>query len=216
MNYSKKDILTAISMMLFIITFAITLTVFFTPLYHSDIHRLGIDITTGLDVDTIKENYHILIKYQSVFYRGSLELPDFIMSTGGRIHFEEVKRIFEVIQLWMVGTGILSGVMIYKQVKQKEYRFLRLTSIITIVVPTIIGALTMVNFNQAFIFFHKIMFRNDYWVFDATTDPIISILPQTFFMHCFIMIIVIVIVLSGICYYIYRRKQRDVINEPVV
>ena len=49
-----------------------------------------------------KHNYNILIDYQSIFYRGNLLLPDFIMSETGRIHFVEVKRIFEVITLWRV------------------------------------------------------------------------------------------------------------------
>ena len=47
----------------------------------------------------IKENYQILIHYQSIFYQGKLVFKDFIMSKGGRIHFEEVKRIFEIIQI---------------------------------------------------------------------------------------------------------------------
>lgn len=212
MSYSKKNILTAISVMIFIITFAITFTVFFTPLYHSDIYRLGIDLTSGLDVATIKENYHRLIEYQSIFYRGGLELPDFIMSVGGRVHFAEVKRIFEVIQILMIGSGIVAGISVYFQIKQKEYRFLRLSSIITIIVPSIIGIVAIANFNQAFIIFHKLFFRNDYWVFDARTDPIIQILPQDFFMHCFLMIIAIILALSSICYWLYLRKQKQLME----
>ncbi|MFV0396332.1 MAG: TIGR01906 family membrane protein [Coprobacillaceae bacterium] len=211
MSYNKKDVITAISIMIFIITFAITFTVFFKPLYYSDVYRLGIDISSGIDIDTIKDNYDILIQYQSIFYRGSLELPDFVMSTGGRIHFEEVKRIFEVIQMLLIVSSISSVICIYQRWKQKEYRFLRLSSILTIVIPSIVGVIAMVNFNQAFIIFHKLFFRNDYWVFDARTDPIISILPQTFFMHCFLMIIGIVLLLSGGCYLVYRRKQKQIL-----
>ena len=213
MTYSKKDWITAICMMIFIITFAITFTVFFTPLYYRAIYRLGIDITSGIDVETIKENYRILIQYQSIFYRGSLHMPDFMMSASGRIHFEEVKRIFECIQIIMVASAILSALCISRQIRQKEYRFLRLTSIITVLLPLIIGMLAMVNFNQAFIIFHKIFFRNDYWIFDARTDPVIQILPQAFFMHSFIMIIILVIGICALCYGIYRYQQKQIITQ---
>jgi integral membrane protein (TIGR01906 family) len=213
MTYSKKDWVTAICMMIFIITFAVTFTLFFTPLYDRAIYRLGIDITSGIDVETIKENYRILIQYQSIFYRGSLHMPDFIMSANGRIHFEEVKRIFECIQITMVASAILSVLCISQQIRQKEYRFLRLTSIITVVLPLIIGILAMVNFNQAFIIFHKIFFRNDYWIFDARTDPVIQILPQAFFMHSFIMIIILVIAICVLCYGIYRYQQKRIITQ---
>lgn len=215
MSYSKKDIFTAISLMFFIITLAIVFTIFFKPLYYSDMHRLGIDITTGLDQEVIKHNYDVLIQYQSIFYQGALQLPDFTMSTAGRIHFAEVKQIFEVIQIVMVLSGISSMVLIYQQIKQKEYRFLRLTSILTIVVPSILAVIVMMNFDVAFVLFHKLVFRNDYWIFDYQSDPIISILPQDFFMHCFIMIICIVIILSIICLMLYRHKQKQILEENI-
>lgn len=41
--------------------------------------------------------------------------------------------------------------------------------------------MTAVNWEAVFIMFHKIMFRNDYWLFDEALDPVITILPDTFF-----------------------------------
>lgn len=208
MTYSKKDILTSISLMIFIISFAIVFTVFFKPLYYRDIYRLGIDLTSGLSIETIKDNYDILIHYQSIFYQGPLVFKDFIMSQGGRIHFEEVKMIFEIIQIVMIVSLFFSVIFIYQQYKQKEFRYLKLTAIITIVVPLIIGTLAAIDFNQAFIIFHKIVFRNDYWLFNVVTDPIITILPETFFMHCLMMIIAIICFLAIVCYVTYRQIRK--------
>lgn len=213
MTYSKKDILTSISLMIFIISFAIVFTVFFKPLYYYDIYRLGIDLTSGLSVEIIKENYDILIQYQSIFYQGSLIFPDFVMSIAGKIHFEEVKLIFETIQIVMSISGITSIIFIYQQYRRKEFRFLKLTSIITIIIPCIIGALASIDFNQAFIIFHKIVFRNDYWIFDVKTDPVIQILPEAFFMHCFILIIVIIFICVMICYMIYRKQRKKLLEK---
>lgn len=213
MIYNKKDVVTSISIMLFIISFAIVFTVFFKGLYYSDIYRLGIDKQTGLSIATIKENYDILIAYQSIFYQGSLEFKDFIMSTSGRIHFEEVKNIFVAIQVLLGISTVTSIIMIRDQIKNKEYRFLKLTSIITIVIPIIIGLLASIDFSKAFEIFHQLVFRNDYWVFNARIDPIITILPEVYFMHAFIMIVVIVIVLALVCLGIYRYLNKRSIRD---
>ena len=101
MSKSKKDILTSISFMLFILSFAIVFVVFFKPLYYFDIDHLKLVENTRYTYQQLKENYQILIHYQSIFYQGKLVFKDFIMSKGGRIHFEEVKRIFEVLQVFL-------------------------------------------------------------------------------------------------------------------
>jgi len=50
-----------------------------------------------------------------------------------------------------------------------------------------LAAVMAVDFNDFFIDFHKILFRNNDWLFDPSLDPIITALPDTFFLHCFIM-----------------------------
>lgn len=211
MSYKKSDIILAILLMIFIISFAVVFTVFFKPLYYFDISYLNIDSISGLDVATIKENYRILINYQSIFYQGALNLPDFIMSNAGRIHFEEVKRIFEVLQVMMVVSGVAGITWAIKRIKAKEYRFLRLAGLITIIIPCVIGFLAALDFNRAFVIFHQLVFRNDYWIFDYRTDPVITILPESFFMHCFILIVLIVIILAGLCLWYYYCKQKEIL-----
>ncbi|WP_455684331.1 TIGR01906 family membrane protein [Thomasclavelia sp.] len=215
MSYNKKDIFLSIMLMIFFISFAIVFTVFFKQLYYFDIDYLNIDITSGMPVGVIKENYDILINYQSIFYQGALNLPDFIMSTNGRIHFQEVKIIFEAIQILMVISGMISIPMVIKRLKQKEYRFFKLAGMLTIIVPSMLGFVVALDFNNAFIVFHKIVFRNDFWIFDYHSDPVIRILPETFFMHCFILIVVIVIILAGFCLIFYNYKQKQIINDTI-
>ena len=215
MSYNKKDIFLATMLMLFIISLAIVFTVFFKQLYYLDINYLGIDLTSGMSVETIKKNYDVLIAYQSIFYRGTLNLPDFVMSTNGRIHFEEVKTIFEAIQVIMVVSGLISLPLVIRRFKEKEYRFLKLTGLITIIVPAMLGFVVALDFESAFITFHQIVFRNNYWVFDYRSDPVINILPETFFMHCFIMIVIIVITLAGLCLFYYYHKQKQIINDTI-
>lgn len=213
MIYSKKDVVLAIALMFFIISFAIVFTVFFKQLYYFEISHLQLDKSVGLDKTTIIENYDILINYQSIFYRGDLYLPNFAISPSGRIHFQEVKIIFEFIQILLVISGITSFILMRQQLKQKEYRFFRLTGIITIIIPLIIAFFAALDFDRAFVIFHKLFFRNDYWIFDPQVDPVINILPEAFFRDCFILIILIIIILVSICFGIYRFKQKKIISD---
>lgn len=213
MSYSKKDIFLSIMLMLFIITLAIVFTVFFKQLYYFDIDYLHIDTLSGMSEKVIKENYDILINYQSIFYQGALSLPDFTMSASGKIHFQEVKVIFEVIQITMIISGLIAGFMTIKRLKEKEYRFFKLTGMLTIIIPAMLGFVVALDFDRAFVIFHKIVFRNDFWIFDYRSDPVIKILPETFFMHCFILIVVIVIMLALFCLLFYKHKQKQIIND---
>ncbi|MHB8131340.1 MAG: lipoprotein intramolecular transacylase Lit, partial [Mobilitalea sp.] len=50
--------------------------------------------------------------------------------------------------------------------------------------------------------------KNDYWLFDPSTDPVITILPDTFFLHCALLIILIVLVFSIIFLVTYFWKKQ--------
>lgn len=121
------------------------------------------------------------------------------MSKEGRIHFEEVKRIFDAIEIICIITLILSCCLVTGQLRKHDLRFLKSASAITILLPSTVGILTAVNWEAAFIMFHKIMFRNDYWLFDEALDPVIKILPDAFFFHCAIMIILLILFGSLLC-----------------
>ena len=66
--------------------------------------------------------------------------------------------------------------------------------------PAFLGIMITVNWEYVFVTFHQLVFNNDYWLFDPTTDPIINILPDVFFMHCTIMIFVLVMAGSLLCF----------------
>ena len=190
--------MTSLCLALFIISASVTITLNFRPLYYHDISALKIEETSGFSKKTIKKNYDELIDYNQFFHSGKLKLT-MPMSKEGRIHFEEVKRIFDTIEIICIITLILSCCLVTGQLRKHDLRFLKPASIITILLPSIAGVLTAVNWEAAFIMFHKIMFRNDYWLFDEALDPVIKILPDTFFFHCAVMIILLILFGSLLC-----------------
>ena len=56
---------------------------------------------------------------------------------------------------------------------------------------------------------HKIFFRNDYWVFDYRTDPVILALPEQLFMLLSIIIIVFLFVVCGLIKYTYYKMKKS-------
>lgn len=99
----------------------------------------------------------------------------------------------------------LAGI-IYRHFK-KNPGYLLLSGILTVAIPAALGVLIALNWETVFVLFHKIVFHNNYWIFDAATDPVITILPDTFFMHCALMILALVVLGSIICLLAYRHAK---------
>jgi len=195
--------------MLFIISFAVTLTLHFRPLYYFDIHHLDIPSMSGMDASEIRENYDALIDYNSLTGPDTLNFPTLAMSENGRIHFEEVKDIFIALTYMMIITAILSVFMIMISARKIKSRlYLKLTGIFTIVIPAVLALGIGLNWEKAFVTFHHIFFDNDYWIFSPDTDPVITMLPDTFFFHCAAMILALIVLGSIICTVIYHLLNK--------
>ena len=185
--------------MLLFISFSVAVTLNFRPLYYFDIQYLDIEAYSGLEEEVIRKNYDVLIDYNSMFYDGELEFPSLVMSESGRIHFQEVKNIFVGLQYLLIVDFLVCAALLAYKIRKKSFAFLKLAGIVTIVVPAALGGLIAWNWDWVFVTFHQIAFNNDYWIFNAVTDPVITILPDTFFMHCALLILLLVILCAVVC-----------------
>lgn len=200
--------LMALVLTLTIISVSVVFTLAFRPLYYFDINALNIPERTGYSEEMIRENYDVLIDYNLSFGDDPLEFPSLAMSESGRIHFEEVKDIFNLFKYMAIGGVLISAAGIWLMSRRKEYLYLKLTSILAVALPAVIGLFVAVNWDWAFVTFHHIAFNNDYWIFDPATDPVINILPDTFFMHCALLILGCVVLGSVVCGLVYRKLRR--------
>lgn len=182
---------------------------FFRPIYYSCIPLLHIESTSGFTKDKILENYDALIDYFLPFVKGQLNLPSLPQSEFGIQHFEEVKNIFLGLYVLIPITLILLLVYLYATRKKKDLHYLKTASITIIAAPLLLGAGFLIDFDKTFTIFHKIFFRNDYWIFSPSQDPIIRMLPEEFFMICGIVIIVFQLLMSLLCYILYRRNKKS-------
>lgn len=205
-----KHIITAIFLTMCIIAGAVTLTLAFKGIYYTDMENMNLAEKTGYSSEEIIQNYDALIKYNQDVRQAELELT-LPMSEAGRIHFEEVKQIFVFIQYIMLPIGLFGTYFCVKKIKKDKKPtcdYLKWTAVFTVAIPAVIGGFVAVAWNQVFVIFHEVFFNNDYWIFDPKTDPIITLLPDEFFMHCAVMILALVMVSGIVCFLLYRNNKK--------
>ncbi len=203
-----KHIITAIFLSMLIISAAVALTLAFKQMYYVDVQNMNLAEETGYSYEEIVENYDALVKYNQDVRQAELELT-LPMSEEGRIHFAEVKNIFVFIQYIMLPLGLFGTYFGIRKIKKDSkpcFDYLKWTSIFTVAVPAVLASFVAIAWDQVFVIFHKIFFNNDYWIFDPDTDPIITLLPDEFFMHCAIMIIVLVLISGVVCFLLYKKN----------
>ncbi|MDR1815484.1 MAG: TIGR01906 family membrane protein [Clostridiales Family XIII bacterium] len=212
MKVNKKNrltvtgVLAGICVAALILGAAVSITVMFRPLYYHDMKAFDVAARAGMSEEDVRANYDALIDYNlwsPLPPEPELEFPTLAMSENGRTHFREVREIFGVFHLlyWggLIGTLIAARAMHKRRLSP---RFLQLGAILAVAVPAAVGALlAAVGWDQAFVVLHGLLFDNDYWIFDAQTDPVITILPDAFFLHCLEMILAIIVCLAALLFF---------------
>ena len=204
------NIAAAIFIAALVISASVTFTLFDRVAYVRLQEKLGLPYMAGISEDELLANYNALIDYNSVFFAGPLEFPTFTMSDAGRIHFEEVKAIFSVFQIALIVSAALTAFCCFLLIKKRRYRFLALGGIFTLAIPAaVVCVMAAAGWDRFFVMFHELFFNNDFWVFDALTDPVILILPDEFFLNCLIRIVTAIVVSGAIlfiCHGIIKRS----------
>lgn len=182
-------------------------------LYRLDIRWLDIEATSGLAKQEILSNYHAVMQYLSPFSRSAFSLPSLKFSAEGAAHFADTKRIF----LGVYFAGGLSGalLMVLKKAKLLGRIVCRSAGIATLVLPGIILAAMALDFDTAFVVFHKLFFPGaTNWLFDYATDPIIYILPAAFFLHCAVFIALCWAVAGALLLWAGRKTTPKITMQP--
>ncbi len=185
-----KTKLTFWGSMLFLLSLSILLTIYLTwVFYPMEIQWLHLTNRVYLKPETIQYNFQILMNYLTNPFSQILEMPDFRSSAAGLHHFAVVKNLFHLAQLVALVT-LPSFYFFVKRIVKKGFLSLYRKSLLSLVVlPLLIGlGGVLIGFDQFFTLFHQILFvGDDTWLFDPAKDPVILILPETFFLHAFLL-----------------------------
>jgi len=194
------------SLFLTLISFAVALTINARFIYVIDIDYLNILDFVNLGKERLLENYDQLIAFLNRPWVTELNLPDFTMSVGGKAHFYDVKKLF-LFDYGVFLVTLIPSVLCFLHLRKKK-RFWRLIRPFQwgMAAPVAVLVLMVVGFDRFFIMFHQIFFTNDDWMFDPVTDPIINVLPEQYFMHCFFFFFILIEVLFLIMIMIGKKE----------
>ncbi|WP_427813193.1 TIGR01906 family membrane protein [Enterococcus sp. 22-H-5-01] len=191
-----------------LLTLAITLTINARWLYRFDIMHLNLLDYTTLSDKELLHNFDQLMQYLNTPWIHNLKLDDFPLSASGALHFYEVKRLFLLNYGLLIVTVVPNVFYVRRLIKQKRLWTLIQPFKLAMVVPIVIAFLMAVNFDQFFITFHGLFFNNDAWIFNPATDPIINVLPETFFLHCFILFFILLEIFYFLPIYFGKRALK--------
>ena len=189
-----KTKLTFWGSMLFLLSLSILLTIYLTWIFYPlEIEWLNLADRVYLKPETIQYNFHILMNYLTNPFSQVLEMPDFRSSAAGLHHFAVVKNLFHLVQLLTLLTLPSFYFFVRKIVKKGFLPLYRKSILILVLLPLVIGLVgVLIGFEQFFTLFHQILFvGDDTWLFDPAKDPVIWILPETFFLHAFVLFFVL-------------------------
>lgn len=185
-----KTKLTFWGSVLFFLSLSILLTIYLAWIFYPlEIEWLNLTDRVFLKSETIQYNFHILMNYLTNPFSQVLEMPDFRSSAAGLHHFAVVKNLFHLVQLVTLVTLPCFYIFVKKIVKKGFLPLYRKSILTLLVLPLVIGLLgVLIGFEQFFTLFHQILFvGDDTWLFDPAKDPVILILPETFFLHAFLL-----------------------------
>lgn len=185
---------------LWIIALSVTLTIFLAiPLFFGEIFWYQLTDLVQMTAGKIGHNFLILMNYLINPLETKLSMPDFPSSASGLHHFAEVKNLFMLVFF----LTIILIPFIIRFIKENLSLVFHNGLRVVMLFPLAIGVIAwLIGFDQFFVAFHEVLFRDNSWLFDPATDPIISVLPEQFFMHSFL---IFLLIYELIFFVIYRR-----------
>jgi integral membrane protein (TIGR01906 family) len=135
--------------------------------------------------------------------RDDLQFPstpggtDVVMSERGLFHMEDVAVLYEqgrILAALFTVLAAIAGVTLYDQKKLKAT--LQRLWMFPVALTAFLTLAMLIDFGAAFRLFHELLFDNDLWILSAT-DPLIVMLPRTFFFLTGLTIAIIYIILVG-------------------
>lgn len=205
-----------ISLSVLTITFSIGLPIYVRKFYFIFVEYTDLVSTSGYSYEVIETAFNELMDFlvlNKEFSTGILKY-----SEEGKSHFIDVKFLFD-LNFYGLIISLFTTLFIFILNKIKAIKIKKLfdlhpmfySSILTILIPLVVGYFCLLDFNKAFTVFHHIFFPGkENWMFDSYYDEIINILPESFFAYCALIIgisIILITFISIITCLVRRRKR---------
>ena len=211
-----KGILCGLLLLVLVCGIAIALLTNIDWLYRLDMKLLDIGkYSGGYSDEVILRNYHGAVSFMNrIFSTDTFTLPDLAVSEAGAIHFDDCRKITRGLYLLSAVAIPLCILLTVSVAKAARRRYLIASGISLLAAPAAIAVSIAIDPDWFFVTFHKIFFSNDYWLFNWDRDQVIRILPEPFFIHCAIVIVLFWFVTAAILFARAHRYKTLTMSQP--
>ncbi|KHD45157.1 TIGR01906 family membrane protein [Streptococcus hongkongensis] len=206
-----KDKWRLVTLWLWLLSLSVLATIYLAWLYYpAEVDVLQITKSALMTKDAILYNFKGLMDYLTNPLTKKLVFASFRSSKEGLAHFQDVKLLFHFCQFVAVGLAYPSLRFLKVAIKDPKIKFHQNFYRLAAFLPIVIALFAvMIGFDNFFILFHQLLFPGkSNWSFNPSTDPVIWILPETFFMHCFLVFFSIYECVFGGLYLLARRRNK--------
>lgn len=183
---SIRAVLTTIICFVAAVSIALFIVVNVSPLFITVSTR-----TLGCTAGQIYSDYRQIIMYLQLPWVTDLRLHYIPITTSAIHHFNDVRQLFLINELLMPVMALLALRELRREKRQAQLWRLNLPFQMLFILILFGGFILFTNFDRSFIRFHYLVFSNMDWVFDPKTNPVILLMPQSFFSLLFTLVIVI-------------------------
>ena len=179
-----------------VVSGAVAVPLLCRPFYYAHIEALDLPAYTGLSVEQIRQAFDQVMDF-CLGLRPDFSAGVLSWSPSGASHFTDVRVLF-LLDLWVLALSLtaLAALALYcRRRKVSPWRFGGhgpgfWAACGVGAVFAVVGGLAALDFDRAFVLFHALFFPGkENWLFDWRTDPVILILPETFFCNCALLIL---------------------------
>lgn len=202
MKESKPySIFLAVLTALLVVSGSIAVPLLCRPFYYAHIEGLSLCAKTGLSKTQIRLAYDEMMDF-CLGLRPDFSVGELAWSQSGMEHFVDVRTLFR-LDLWILLLSVIILLAAFWYGRKKSIRPALWNghgpgfwgAVGLAVCFGLVGGLAALNFQQAFVVFHSLFFPGKTnWIFNWRTDPIILLLPETFFRNCALLILVLIFV----------------------
>ncbi|NLC54608.1 MAG: TIGR01906 family membrane protein [Erysipelothrix sp.] len=146
-----------------------------------------------------------------------------LYSEQDKVHMVDVKNLYLAMYYTFLALAITFFILIIiLMFKRKQINVFSLTLIInkvslyTLVLVGMIALFAFVNFDQFWVMFHKIFFRNDLWLMNPYKDALVNLFPEGLFMDLVFKIIlrfIIIFASVNIGAFLYRAYSLKEVKQ---
>lgn len=182
--------------------------------YYAQIAPLNLEEASGLSEAEIRNAYDEVLDYctgkSDEFSAGVLPFSD-----EGASHFADCRKLFILdFEIFGVSLLLIAALTMYRRRRGlhefcgRSPAFWGAAGICGAICAA--AALAATDFDRAFEVFHGIFFPGkDNWIFAPKLDPIIKLMPETFFRNCAILIALLIALVSAIIIISDLRKKKS-------